>query len=48
MRNESLGSFLIRLGRGLHRKLEKTLFDGLLGARRGIESKEENGPGEPP
>ena len=43
MRNESLGSSLVRLDRSLLRNFEKTLFDGLLGARRGIESELENG-----
>ena len=43
MRNESLSSSLVRLDRRLLRNFEKTLFDGLLRARRGIESELENG-----
>lgn len=43
MRNESLSGSLVRFDRGLHCKLKKTLFDRLLGARRGIESELENG-----
>ncbi len=43
MRNESLSRSLVRLGRGLDFKVKKTLFDGLLGARRRIESELENG-----
>ena len=43
MRNESLSGSLVRFNRRLHCNLEKTLFDGLLGTRREIESKLENG-----
>ena len=48
VRNESLSSSLVRLDRGLLRNFEKTLFDGLLGARRGIESELENGRSQRP
>ena len=46
MGSESLSGSLVRLDRRLHCKVKKTLFDGLLGARRRIESELEHGRGQ--
>jgi hypothetical protein len=48
MRNESLCGSLVRLDRRLPRNFEKTLFDGLLRVRRGIESELQNGCSQRP
>ena len=44
--SESLSGSLVRLAQRLHCKVKKTLFNGLLGARRRIESELENGRGQ--